>query len=92
MEKILRHKHERSAWQRTRLRELEDQGYGIIDGGQTGQDSWDVTDWHTGEVLLSGTGGLHDYDRAVDDADPHGRWLHSDRAFSEDEGKWLTSS
>jgi hypothetical protein len=60
------------------IRDLEAKGHRIIDGGQTGQDTWEITDWRTGELLASGTGGDRDYDAAASRLDPDDKWLHID--------------
>lgn len=62
-----------------RIRALEADGRRIVDGGQTGQDSWEITDWRTGDLLALGTGGIVDYDAASTRLDPDGEWLHIDR-------------
>lgn len=61
-----------------RIRALETEGRRIISGGQTGEDSWEITDWRTGELLASGTGGIDDYDAAATRLDPDDKWLHID--------------
>jgi hypothetical protein len=61
-----------------RIFALEAGGRRIISGGQTGQDSWEITDWRTGELLVNGTGGIDDYDAATMRLDPDGKWLHID--------------
>lgn len=70
-----------------RIAKLEEQGYRIVDGGQTGsyQDDekceYACTDWRTGEVLFSGRGTHADYSAAADAAAGRdGRqWCHRDR-------------
>lgn len=57
---------------------LEAGGRRIISGGQTGQDSWEITDWRTRELITNGTGGIDDYDAATARLDPDGKWLHID--------------
>ena len=50
------------------IRKLEEDGYRIIDGGQTSADGdWEITDWRTDEVLASGPRGYKEYERAVSD-------------------------
>jgi hypothetical protein len=61
-----------------RILALEAEGRRIISGGQTGQDSWEITDWRTGELLANGTGGIDDYDAATYRLDLDGKWLHID--------------
>lgn len=61
-----------------RIRALEAAGRLIVDGGQTGQDEWEITDWRTGETLASGTGGPEAYGEAGQRLDPDGTWLHID--------------
>lgn len=66
-----------------RILALEAAGRRIVGGGQTGQDSWEITDWRTGELLASGTGGIDDYDAATMRLDPDGMWLHIDTIDAE---------
>lgn len=61
-----------------RIRALEAAGRRIVDGGQTGQDEWEITDWRSGETLASGTGGPDAYGEAAQRLDPNGTWLHVD--------------
>ncbi len=61
-----------------RIFALEADGRRIISGGQTRGDSWEITDWRTGELLASGTGGIDEYDAAAKRLDPDGKWLHID--------------
>lgn len=61
-----------------RIRALEAEGRRIVDGGQTGQDAWAITDWRTGNLIAKGTGGHRDYDAAAARLDPDGKWLHID--------------
>jgi hypothetical protein len=61
-----------------RIRALEAEGRRIVGGGQTGQDTWEVTDWRTGDLLARGTGDHHHYDYAADRLDPDGKWIHID--------------
>lgn len=63
-----------------RISLLEEAGRRIIDGGQTGGDSWEITDWRSGEVLASGTDGLAGYEAAGARLDPDGKWFHIDHA------------
>ena len=60
------------------IRALEADGHRIVDGGQTGQESWEITDWRTGDVLASGAGDHGLYDDAATRLDPGGKWLHID--------------
>lgn len=66
-----------------RIRALEAAGRRIVDGGQTGQDEWEITDWRTGETLASGTGGPDAYGEAAQHLDPNGTWLHVDNLDTE---------
>lgn len=61
-----------------RIRALEAAGRRMVNGGQTGEDEWEITDWRTGETLASGTGGLDAYGEAGQRLDPNGTWLHID--------------
>lgn len=49
-------------------------GYRVVDGGQTFDDYWEITDARTGEVLLRGQGDA--YDVAVDPS-----WVHVDNMY-----------
>lgn len=72
------------------IRELEANGYRIVDGGQDGsydtqnRCAWSTADWRTGEVLVSGFGTIEEMEQAVEAADPEGRWVHRDGIGSED--------
>lgn len=66
-----------------RIRGLEAAGRRIVDGGQTGQDEWEITDWRSGETLASGTGGPDAYGEAAQRLDPDGTWLHVDNLDTE---------
>lgn len=61
-----------------RIRALEAEGHRIVNGGQTGHDTWEITDWRTGELLAHGTGDHRAYDDAATRLDPDGKWLHVD--------------
>lgn len=61
-----------------RIRALEAEGRRIVDGGQTGEDTWTITDWRTGELIDFGTGDHRHYDAATRRLDPDGKWLHID--------------
>lgn len=65
-----------------RVRALESAGHRMVDGGQTGRtedgrDTWEITDWRTGELLASGTGS-EIYDSDGMRIDPDGKWMHID--------------
>jgi hypothetical protein len=62
---------------------LEAQGHRIVDGGQTGPDSWEILDWRTGEELAHGDDGLDGYDATTDRLDPDGTWIHIDQIDSD---------
>ncbi|MEU9849221.1 hypothetical protein [Streptomyces sp. NPDC047985] len=71
-----------------RIRAFEKAGHRIIGGGQTsgGSDdvqTWEITDWRTGDLIVNGTGGYTAYDEATQRLDPDGKWLHID-SFDED--------
>ncbi|GAA2355566.1 hypothetical protein Cme02nite_48240 [Catellatospora methionotrophica] len=59
------------------IEKLEASGHRIIDGGQTGQTTWQYTDWHTGEILASGDDRTSD-DAALRALDPDEAFLHID--------------
>ncbi|MGW3383336.1 hypothetical protein ACWDCO_24510 [Streptomyces albogriseolus] len=61
----------------------EKAGHRIVDGGQTGQDTWEITDWRTGEVLASGDDGLNGYGEAANRLDSAGKLLHIDSLDTE---------
>lgn len=61
----------------------EAEGRRIISGGQTGPDAWEITDWRTGDLIVSGTGGIRSYDEAAVQLDPDGKWLHIDSLHTE---------
>lgn len=56
---------------------LEADGHRIIDGGQTGQTTWQYTDWRTGAVIASGDDRT-DEDEVLDALDPERTFLHID--------------
>lgn len=66
-----------------RIRGLEKTGHRIVNGGQTSsgsddQQTWEITDWRTEDLLASGTGSYEAYDAAVRRLDPAGKWVHVD--------------
>ncbi|MCK2238183.1 MULTISPECIES: hypothetical protein [unclassified Crossiella] len=65
------------------IQALEARGHRIVDGGQTGPDSWEILDWRTGEQLAHGDDGLEGYDATTDRLDPDGTWIHIDQIESE---------
>ncbi|WP_160051206.1 hypothetical protein [Nocardiopsis sp. FR26] len=60
------------------LAEWEAKGFTIVSGGQTGADSWEVTDYRTGKVIARGQNGYDEY-LAVSGRDG-ARWVHYDHA------------
>jgi hypothetical protein len=68
-----------------RISLLEEAGRRIIDGGQTGEDSWEINDWRSGEVIASGTDGLAGYNAAGARLDPDGTWFHIDHADGDED-------
>lgn len=68
---------------RESIRALEEAGHRIVSGGQTGEESWEITDWRTGELIVSGTGDHLAYDAAAIQLDPDGKWLHIDNVDAE---------
>ncbi|WP_017578499.1 hypothetical protein [Nocardiopsis kunsanensis] len=73
---ILRFEEEHDQRHEDLLKDYEVKGHRIVSGGQTGQDTWDVTDYRTGETIVEGDGGLEGYAKAVEE---HGEmWLHID--------------
>lgn len=58
------------------LKDYEAKGHHIVSGGQVDHDTWDVTDYRTGEIIIEGAGGYEGYLRTVDE---HGEmWAHID--------------
>lgn len=74
---LRQHRLDEEALQET-IRTLEAAGRRIISGGQTGEDSWQITDWRSGAVLASGSDGIDGYGAAGNRLDPDGKWLHID--------------
>lgn len=68
-----------------RIRLLEEAGRRIVDGGQTGEDSWEIKDWRSGAVLASGAGGIEGYDAAAARLDPDGKWFHIDHTDDDED-------
>jgi hypothetical protein len=68
-----------------RISLLEEAGRRIVDGGQTGEDSWEITDWRSGEVLASGSDGIAGYEAASVRLDPDGKWYHVDHADGDED-------
>jgi hypothetical protein len=64
-----------------RAEELERRGRRIVTGGSTSEDSWEVTDWRTGQLLAEGDGGLEGYGAAVARLDPDGTWFLVDHLY-----------
>ncbi len=60
------------------IRRLEEAGHRIVNGGQTGMDSWEVTDWRSGALIEAGTNGLEGYGAVAARLDPTGMWFHID--------------
>ncbi|HEX5405048.1 MAG TPA: hypothetical protein VFX16_22420 [Pseudonocardiaceae bacterium] len=60
------------------IQALENQGHRIVSGGQTGQESWQILDWRTGQELAQDDDGIEGYDAAADRLDPDGMWIHID--------------
>lgn len=61
------------------LTDYETKGHRIVDGGQTGPDTWEVTDYRTGELIVEGAGGLAGYDEATSSEQAEReKWVHID--------------
>lgn len=58
------------------LADYEAKGYRIIDGGQTGPDTWDVTDYRTGKLIAEGDGGIDGLNKVTDEQGA--MWVHVD--------------
>lgn len=76
---LLRHDLVNEEARQERIRNYEKSGRHIIDGGQTGQDAWEIRDWRTGVIIAEGGGGLSGYDVAAQRHDPDDKWLHIDQ-------------
>ena len=68
---------------RERIDAAEKAGRRIIDGGQTSSGSddvqtWEITDWRTGGLIVNGTGDYTAYDEATQRLDPDRKWMHID--------------
>lgn len=66
---------------------LENKGHRLVGGGQTGgggdmPQTWNITDYWTGEVLAEGE-GLDECDAAFDRLDPDGMFVNVDRVTME---------
>ena len=66
-----------------RLEQLERDGHRIVDGGQIGQKSWEVTDWRTGQQLAVGHDGLEEYEEVCERLGVPGKWFHRDHVDDE---------
>ncbi|WP_327436417.1 MULTISPECIES: hypothetical protein [unclassified Streptomyces] len=76
---------------RERIDAAEKAGHRIVNGGQTSSGSddvqtWEITDWRTGDLIVNGTGDYTAYDEAAQRLDPDGKWLHID-TLDEDGGE-----
>lgn len=61
------------------LSSYEAKGHRIISGGQTGHDTWDITDYRTGQIIAEGGGGLEGYGDALSsDQAERENWVHID--------------
>ncbi len=60
------------------IRRLEEVGHRIVNGGQTGMDSWEITDWRSGALIEAGTNGFEGYGAATARLDQTGMWFHID--------------
>lgn len=60
------------------LNRAESEGLRLVDGGQVGPTSWEITDYRTGAVIARGDDGLEGYEKAGDRLDPEGTWIHVD--------------
>lgn len=82
--KVLRAVAAYNAAEAARIKEIEDQGHRIVDGGGEAEGFWDITDWRTGEVLASGSKGYDEYSAAIERLDPDGQWVHIDRIHGDE--------
>jgi hypothetical protein len=80
---VLRQRLTEEEARRERIRSLEEAGHRFISGGQTSSGSddvqtWAITDWRTGDLIVHGAGGIEAYDATAARLDPDGKWLHID--------------
>ena len=68
------------------IERLEAQGFRIVGGGQTGSDSWEITDWRTGEVLGQGD-GYDNYEAASDALDARQPTYHRDHVLNDSDAE-----
>lgn len=58
---------------------LEAAGIQVIDGDQGASgDAWEITDWRTGGLIASGSGGHDGWGKILRELDPCGSWVHVD--------------
>lgn len=55
----------------------------IISGGQLNGDDWEITDWHTGDLIASGSTGIGGWNETVHRLDPDETWIHIDCLFDQ---------
>ncbi|PWW53163.1 hypothetical protein [Actinokineospora spheciospongiae] len=73
------------------IQALQAQGRRVVDGGQTGPDSWEIRDWNTGDELARGDGGIDGYDAVAERLDPDGTWVHIDHVEVESDPRPVTA-
>ena len=71
---------EEQEWKRVQaeIESLSAKGHRIVSGGQTGDDTWEILDYRTGERIEHGNNGLDGYDEATAQLDPKETWVHID--------------
>jgi hypothetical protein len=82
--KILQAEEQENRAIEARIGKIEADGGRIIDAGQTCGDAWEVTDYRTGELIVSGDGGLDGYAKAAERLDADNKWHLSDHIYSDD--------
>ncbi|MFI6030711.1 hypothetical protein [Amycolatopsis magusensis] len=68
---------------KTEIQALEAQGHRIVSGGQVDQNSWEIRDWRTDQLLAQGDDGREGYDDTTDRLNPDDMWVHIDNVREE---------
>ncbi|MER7000141.1 hypothetical protein [Streptomyces sp. NPDC000410] len=82
---LLRRSLEERTARHESIRKVEAAGHRVIDGGQIGENAWEITDWRTGELIEKGTGGYEAYDATCERLDPAGMWILIDNVGDEED-------
>lgn len=88
---VLRLADEYDAARRAEITRLEAEGYRIVGGGQVDDDSWEITDMRTREVLARGDTGMDGFEAAWDALSATEPLFHADAILegAEAERVWL---